>query len=286
VLTAKNGELILEDCSRNGTYVNGQPVNRINLLARDQIQIGRSIIKVVFSENAPGVPRWVIGGTQPRPAEAAAPTVRPTQTAPARAAVLAPAQRRAPAPARTAPTEHLRGSLADIALPDLIQLLTGSRKSGMLVLRGAQGVGRIHLDKGHVCYAAIDEIESGCAAKVFYRLMRWTEGTFELEPPDGRQFDKSITENVEYLLLEAMHQLDEINNLGTDLPPLCAEVALTNPLPAPLRTLSPGDLDFIQLVLRHKLVSAILDHYAGSDFEAYTYLKSLIGRKYLVVTGG
>jgi len=81
-----------------------------------------------------------------------------------------------------------------------------------------------------------------------------------------------------------MHELDEINNLGPDLPSLHAEVTMTDPLPSPLKDLAHGDLDFIQLVMRHKLVRDILDHYAGNDFEGYTYLKSLLGRKFINVT--
>ncbi len=188
-----------------------------------------------------------------------------------------------PQPVGTATTEHFRGSIADIALSDLLQLLTTTRKTGVLVLRSRDMIGWIHLSTGQICHATMDDGVTVNALKVFYRLLRWTDGTFELEPADGRPVPTTITETTDYLLLESMHQLDEINNLGSSLPPLHAEIAIANPLPAPLRDLAPGDLDFIQIVLRFKTVRSILDHYAGSDFQGYTYLKSLIGRHYLTV---
>jgi hypothetical protein len=184
----------------------------------------------------------------------------------------------------TTATGHLSGSLAEIALADLVQLLTGARKSGQLVLRSHAGVGRVFFDQGHICFATLNDVVTANPQRVLYRLLRWTDGTFEFAPPDGRSIANPITETNEFLLLEAMHQIDEIINLGPDLPPLHAVVSLANPLPAALRGLPPGDLDFIQLVLRHKTVGAILDHFAGTDFEGYTYLKSLLGRKFLVVS--
>jgi hypothetical protein len=94
-----------------------------------------------------------------------------------------------------------------------------------------------------------------------------------------------LNASTEQIIPEAMHQLDEINNLGPLLPPLHAKLALADPLPAPMRDLPPGDLDFIQLALGHKTVRGILDHYAGTDFEGFIHRKSLLARRYLVVTG-
>lgn len=296
-LTAKNGAIFLEDYSANGTFVNDQPVKNALLHSGDQVRVGTSTLKVVVIGGCPTFDKWIIGekrqsapislsrfsSSPPYPQSALATAEAPApSSAGAHRPKFAPA---APQPPHetVAPTEHLRGSLADIVLCDLLQLLSGSRKSGILILRCAQGVGRIYLDQGQICHASISEIESANPHKVFYRLLRWTEGTFEFEPPDGRTFGRPLNQNTEFLLLEAMQQYDEINNLGTDLPQLHAEIYLASPLPAPLRELSPGDLDFIQLVLHHVTVSSILDHYTGSDFEAYAYLKSLLSRKFLTV---
>lgn len=275
IISVKNDEIVLLDCSKNGTYLNGRPATGTTVIKDgDQIQIGRTIFKVIVHAAVP-VP---IGMRDTQQIGGAGHSVLPLGSRAYPVASRPPAS-----PVGTSTTEHFRGSIADIALADLLQLLITTRKTGALVLRSRDMIGRIHLNKGQICHATFDDAESVNALKVFYRLMRWSDGTFELEPGNNDAVPPTISETNDYLLLEAMHQLDEINNLGSQLPPLHAEIALSNPLPAPLRDLAPGDLDFIQLVLRHKTVRSILDHYAGSDFAGYTYLKSLMGRHYLTV---
>lgn len=288
IIAIKNDEIVLLDCSKNGTYVNGRLMTSSMVLRpNDQIHIGRTIFKLIVLNAASasslhdtqrqsgGAASVLPLGQHSQPVTVMSPRIT------AQPAIL-PA-RPIPAPVGTSTTEHFRGSIADIALTDLLQLLITTRKTGILVLRSQDMIGRIYLDKGQICHATFDDAESVNSLKVFYRLMRWSDGTFELEPCTSDMLTKTIVETNDFLLLESMHQLDEINNLGPQLPPLHAETVLANPLPAPLRDLAPGDLDFIQLALRHKSVRSILDHYAGSDFEGYTYLKSLIGRHYLTV---
>ena len=281
-LFVKNDEIVLRDCSKNGTYVNGQPILSVNLKDGDQIHIGRAIFKIV-TNRPPPIPDWVIGERRTRHHETTA------MSSASRTVVAATAVAATPKPAvrsssvGTSTTEHFRGSIADIALTDLLQLFATTRKNGTLVLRSRDMIGRIQFAGGQVAHASMDDAESVNALKVLYRLMRWTDGTFEFEPPGEQPARHTIDESTEHLLLEAMHQLDELNNLGPQLPPLHAELVLAHPLPAPMRDLAPGDLDFIQLALRHKTVRGILDHFSGTDFEGYVHLKGLIARRYLTV---
>jgi hypothetical protein len=279
ILSVKNGEIMVEDCSKNGTFVNGHAVLSSHLANGDQVHIGRTIFKIMVNRPAPV--NWTAGA--PRPVRAvpvpAMASVSATQVLPFSARPTP-----APAPTGATATEHFRGSIGDIALTDLLQLFTTTRKTGALVLRSRDMIGRIHFDQGQVRHASMDDAETVNANKVLYRLLRWTDGTFEFEPPDDKLVPLTIGRATDHLLLEAMQQLDEINNLGPQLPPLHAELALAEPLPAPMRTLAPGDLDFIQLALRHKTVRGILDHYAGTDFEGYIHLKGLLARRFLIVT--
>ncbi|MEI6083797.1 MAG: DUF4388 domain-containing protein [Verrucomicrobiota bacterium] len=277
----RNDEIVIEDLSKNGTFVNSRPIQKAVLLPGDLIYIGQSVLKIT-------VPRPVL-------APAATPvfsrlgddtsisfenTVITGIPTPARLVSMI----NKPQPVGNSTGEHFRGSLGDIAVTDLLQLLSTSRKNGVLVLRSTDMLGKIFLEKGQIIYATMDEVEPVNPQKVFNRLLRWSTGSFEFDSPQRRDFPSRIDENTDHLLLEAMHELDELNNLGPSLPSLHAEVEVANPLPSPLKDLAAGDLDFIQLVLRHKLVRDILDHYNGNDFEGYTYLKSLMGRRFLIVT--
>jgi len=305
VITCRGDEIIIEDYSRNGTFINGLRVIHSKLHPQDQIQIGHTVLKLIAPSRQPApaakptpqpLPTGTTAGSGFAPFDftdtkktAVLPAVEPTATLarlprPANTPPDSLAPTPAPSPVGRTVTENFRGSIGDLALVDLLQLLTSTRKSGCLVIRSSRGIGSIFLEKGKICHAQMEGKKTTDAHKIFYRILRWNEGIFELESLQGREFPITIDESSDFLLLEAMRQVDEITNLGADLLPYRTQISLASPLPAPLRDLSSGDLDFIQLAIRHKTVGDILDNYGGSDFEGYTYLIGLIGRKFLVAS--
>jgi hypothetical protein len=253
-------QIVIQDLgSTNGTFVNGEKVKKIRLKEGDRILVGTSIIKLVA----------VNAEAQPSEAEA-------------RARLESNAQRRS---AQSGQTQRpMSGSIEEIPLPDLLQLLSTSRKSGVLTIRSEQGVGRIYLRKGQLYYSSIDDNFVLKPQKAIYRLLTWTRGAFELEPPDERQVAEEITESTEALLMEGVRQLDEVTRIQNDLPPQNSRLAVPTPLAGRLRDLPPEELDVFQLVLDHGSLQAVLDHYPGSDMDAYTHLQALLGREFVVVT--
>jgi hypothetical protein len=253
-------QIVIQDLgSTNGTFVNGEKVKKIRLKEGDRILVGTSIIKLVA----------VNAEAQPSEAEA-------------RARLESNAQRRS---AQSGQTQRpMSGSIEEIPLPDLLQLLSTSRKSGVLTIRSEVGVGRIYLRKGQLYYSSIDDNFVLKPQKAIYRLLTWTRGSFELEPPDERQVAEEITESTEALLMEGVRQLDEVTRIQNDLPPQNSRLAVPTPLAGRLRDLPPEELDVFQLVLDHGSLQAVLDHYPGSDMDAYTHLQALLGREFVVVT--
>jgi hypothetical protein len=253
-------EITIQDLgSTNGTFVNGEKVKKQRLKEGDRILIGTSIIKLVA----------VNAEAQPSEAEA-------------RARLESNAQRRSEQSGQT--QRPMSGSIEEIPLPDLLQLLSTSRKSGVLTIRSDVGVGRIYLRKGQIYYASLDDNFNVKPQKAMYRLLMWTRGAFELEPPDERQVIEEIQESTEALLMEGMRQLDEVMRVMPDPPPMNARLAVPTPLAGRLRELSPEELDCFQLVLDHGSLQAVLDNYPGSDLDAYTHLQALMSREFVVVT--
>ena len=99
-------------------------------------------------------------------------------------------------PAGPAP-KSMSGSIEEIPLPDLLQLLSTSRKSGVLVVRSDWGIGRIFLRKGQIYFATIDESFDVGPRKALYRMLSWTQGLFELEPPDERAVLEEMQDSTE-----------------------------------------------------------------------------------------
>jgi pSer/pThr/pTyr-binding forkhead associated (FHA) protein len=260
-IATTGGSVVIQDLgSTNGTFVNGEKVKKIRLKEGDRILIGTSIIKLVSVD-----PNSVGFQTE----------------AEARAKLESNAARRS---ATSGAGRPMSGTIEEIPLPDLLQLLSTSKKSGVVTVRSGQTIGRVYLRKGQVYYATIDDNFTVRPDKALFRMLTWNTGSFELEAPDDRQVMEELTESTEALLMEGMRQLDEIRQVAYDLPPPGSRLAVPTPLAGKLRELPPEQLDIFQLVLDHGSLNAVLDAYEGSDLEAYRHLAELLRREFVVVT--
>jgi pSer/pThr/pTyr-binding forkhead associated (FHA) protein len=255
-ISAAGDQIVIQDLgSTNGTFVNGEKIKKARLKEGDRILIGTSIIKLI-----------AVDGAQAVSEEAA------------RQRLEATGQRRSVSGAN----KPMSGSIDEIPLPDLLQLLSTSRKSGVLSVRGEGGHGRIYLRKGQIYYCTIDDSYDLSPRKSMFRMLTWTSGTFELEPPDEKSVLEEIQESTEGLLMEGMRQLDEMNRIASDLPPREAAIGLPQPLVALLKELQPSELDTLQLVLNHGTMQAILDRSPRTDLETAESLLKLLQKDYIV----
>ena len=101
----------------------------------------------------------------------------------------------------------MTGSIAEVALPDLLQLFSASKKTGVLQISTATDVGSMYLDEGRVRFAVVNGDESVPPEKAFYRILVWDTGTFDLLPEAEREFPSEIQSSIEGLLMEGMRQL-------------------------------------------------------------------------------
>lgn len=97
------------------------------------------------------------------------------------------------------------GSLSEMALPDVVQVLAQGRKSGQLrIRRGAEG-GEIHFHDG----AVVNAMWTGLRGEdAFYAMLSLDAGEFTFDPA-FRASARVIATPVEALLLEGMRRLDE-----------------------------------------------------------------------------
>jgi len=256
-ISTGNGEIAIQDLgSTNGTFVNGEKVSRARLNEGDRILVGTSIIKLVAVDPA-------AAGHHHSEAEAR--------------------QRLQQGARQSTSGRPMSGVIEEIPLPDLLQLLSTSRKSGVLTIGSPSGLGKIYLRKGQIYFAAINDDFNVGPQKAIYRMLTWQTGTFELEPSVEMQVMDEIQESTEALLMEGVRQLDEMRQLDANLPPPTASLAVPTPLAGKLRELTPAQLDTFQLVLDHGQVQAVLDNYPGSDLDAAENLVALLKREFVVV---
>ncbi len=255
-ITVRGGELFIQDLgSTNGTFVNGEKVQHARLQEGDRILVGTNIIKVVALE-------------------------QPVDAAAARAEMASvDAQRRPSAQVRT-----LTGDLAEVPLPDLLQLFSASRKSGCLVVTTEHARASVHLEQGQVVFTEIEGQPDLPPEQAFYQVVRWQEGTFEMLPAERHSFPSRIEMGTEALLMEALRLMDEAERMADRLPRE-AKLLLRLPLEPPLRELSPGELDLLQLALNAESVAQVLGSSGGSEADTMERLASLVDRGYLRVEG-
>jgi pSer/pThr/pTyr-binding forkhead associated (FHA) protein len=258
-ISSTETEVYIQDMgSTNGTFVNGEKIaGRAVLQEGDRILVGTSIIKVVAAVDG---------------------MVATQSEAEARRRLEAGAQQRQQTQGRP-----MSGVIEEIPLPDLIQLLSTSRKSGVLSINNGVSVGKIYLRKGAIYFATINDDFAISPQKAIYRMLTWLTGTFELEPNVEIQVMEEIQESAEALLMEGVRQLDEFRNLQQRLPPLGSPLAVPTPLAGKLRDLSPAELDTFQLVLDHGQLQRVLDNYPGTDLDAAQNLIGLMKREFVVV---
>jgi hypothetical protein len=177
----------------------------------------------------------------------------------------------------------MSGSIAEIPLPDLMQLFSASKKSGVLVVRTDHDVGKIFFDGGQVAYATVNDNYDVAPLKSLYRVLTWETGTFDMEPPEDREFDEPIQMSTEGILMEAMRQIDEIKRLGPDMPAMHATISLAMPMIPPLRDLTPEELDVLQLAYNYGHTETILNKSLASDLDTSEILVKLLKSGYLRV---
>ncbi|MBX3182582.1 MAG: DUF4388 domain-containing protein [Polyangiaceae bacterium] len=254
-VTVRGGEITIEDLgSTNGTFVNGEKIERATLKEGDRVLIGTSILKVVVVTASQASLRVPSGGVMSAPRR----TVGGTDEGP-----------------------RMSGAIEEVPLPDLMQLFGTSRKSGVLVVTTEHSTGRLYLKQGIVHYAAIDSSPDLPALKAIYRMLGWERGLFQLDPPEERVFDSPLDLPVQEILMEALRQQDEFNVIRERLPAPEVPLMLSVPLVPKLSALSEHELDVLQLAVNSPDLAAVMDLSARSDLETGQILSKLLSQKYL-----
>ena len=238
-ITVTGDQIFIQDLgSTNGTFVNGEKIKRARLQEGDRILIGTSIIKLVAVDSS---------------------SVNDGSGAKSNLEDVAAGR-------RTSQVRTMSGSIAEIPLPDLMQLFSASKKSGTLVIRTDQDVGKLFFDGGSVVYSTVNDNFDVSPLKSLYRILTWEDGTFDMEPPEEREFLEPISMSTEGILMEAMRQIDEIRRLGPDMPPMHATISLAMPMIPPLRDLAPEELDVLQLAYNYGHTETILNKSLKSGY--------------------
>ena len=175
--------------------------------------------------------------------------------------------------------QRLLGTLTEITLMDLLQVLRMNRRSGLLELELEGRRGTLFLSEGEVIDAEVGRFRG---EKAFYRTLEWEGGKFEFRPqPVGvRQLIRRPGEN---LILEGLRQLDEVRRLRATLDPPGTRLELLRRYEGPPERLRPATREVLKLLEYFTSLDDILNQSPLLDLELCTTLQALVDRRILAV---
>jgi hypothetical protein len=107
-----------------------------------------------------------------------------------------------------------QGSLAELHLPDIIQLVSVSGKTGVFHLEDGENRGAIWLHEGRIVHAAHEDLSG---EEAVYSLAIWRSGEFRFEAGTSAP-RQTIQKSNTNLLMEAARRLDEWRVLSRKIP--------------------------------------------------------------------
>jgi CheY-like chemotaxis protein len=167
--------------------------------------------------------------------------------------------------------QEIEGSLSQLSIPDLMQILGMNKRSGKLTLERGNERGEIVVVDGRPVNARVGRAEG---EKALFRLLVWSEGSFTFSP--GNTGGKPrIQRAVDDALLEAMRQADEVNRLLPGLPARNVRLVL-----APDTDLTqdqhPVTAQVVELLRQPRALGEVLDLAPATDLEVVGVLHTLL----------
>lgn len=166
-----------------------------------------------------------------------------------------------------------QGSLKELPLPDIIQLVSVSGKTGVFELkRDGDSTGEIYLRGGHIVHARVGELEG---EEAVYELAIWPEGDFVFTP--GRETEQTtIQKSNTNLLMEAARRIDEWQVLAKKIPSTRLVPVFTQQATTTSVSLTPQEWSLICKIDERRSIEEIAIGLDMSPFETCKLLYGLL----------
>jgi Domain of unknown function (DUF4388) len=167
-----------------------------------------------------------------------------------------------------------QGSLKELPLPDIIQLVSVSGKTGVFSLRrnGDDAGGEIYLRGGQIVHAHVGDLQG---EEAMYELAIWPEGDFVFTP--GQETNvTTIQKSNTNLLMEAARRIDEWQILSKRIPSTRLVPVFTQHATTTSVSLTPQEWALIIKIDERRTIEEIAIGLDMSPFETCKLLYGLI----------
>jgi hypothetical protein len=166
-----------------------------------------------------------------------------------------------------------QGSLAELPLPDVIQLVSSSGKTGCFHLTDGDIKGQIYIQEGRIVHAQVEDLSG---EEAVYQLAIWSRGEFFFET-GATVAANTITKTNTNLLMEAARRLDEWRVLQKKVPSmdLVPEFVIPEGREGQIN-LNTSEWLILSKIDGRRSIKAIANASSHSTFEACKILYGLI----------
>jgi len=166
-----------------------------------------------------------------------------------------------------------QGSLSELPLPDVIQLVSSSGKTGCFHLTDGDVKGQIYIQEGKIVHAQVEDLSG---EEAVYQLAIWSRGEFFFET-GASVAANTITKTNTNLLMEAARRLDEWRVLQKKVPSmeLVPEFVIPEGREGQIN-LNTSEWLILSKIDGRRSIKAIANASSHSTFEACKILYGLI----------
>ncbi|MDP9122311.1 MAG: DUF4388 domain-containing protein [Acidobacteriota bacterium] len=166
-----------------------------------------------------------------------------------------------------------QGSLKELPLPDIIQLVSVSGKTGVFALNRQGDVsGAIYLRNGHIVHAHVGDLQG---EEAVYELAIWPEGDFVFTPGNETSLTTIHKSNTN-LLMEAARRIDEWQVLSKRIPSTRLVPVFTHQATTTSVSLTPQEWALICKIDERRTIEEVAIGLNMSPFEVCKLLYGLI----------
>jgi len=165
-----------------------------------------------------------------------------------------------------------QGSLKELPLPDIIQLVSVSGKTGAFTLKSGSSSGEIYLRNGQIIHADVGDLSG---EEAVYELAIWTEGDFVFTP--GKETETtSIQKSNTNLLMEAARRIDEWQVLSKKIPSTRLVPVFTTEVATTSVSFTPAEWQLICKIDERRSIEEVALGLDTSPFDVCKLLYGLI----------
>ena len=171
-------------------------------------------------------------------------------------------------------TVSLQGSLETFALPDVLVLLSSTKKDGELCVTGDRVEGKVWLEQGQIVHARVGATEAKPVDAIF-ELLRLPSGDFVFEAESVAP-SKSDPEGIDTVLADAQVRLSEWNEIAKVVPHLDCVVDMATEAPGDEVIVSRDQWSLLRRVAGGRSVHDLMVALGTSEYDTCKTVKELV----------